>query len=182
MWCRAVATRSSPSRHSTATHPCPTAGTNSAGSSRSAIRSVRPRISSAATAITIAPPSGTLSSRVWMLPRSSTNSRSGRARRSWARRRTEPVATVAPAGRSTSVRPTSASAALRRCVNAAMRSPSATSVGRSSAECTARSARPSSTARWTSFTNTPCPPIECSGTPSAWVRSPKVSMNTSSAS
>ena len=41
--------------------------------------SVSPRICSAATAITIAPPSGILPSRVWMLPRSSTKSRSGRA-------------------------------------------------------------------------------------------------------
>ena len=36
--------------------------------------------------------------------------------------------------------------------------------GRSLAECTATSARPSSTACWTSFTNTPWPPIACSGT------------------
>ena len=33
-----------------------------------------------------------------MLPRSSTNCRSGRTAASWARRRTEPVATVAPVG------------------------------------------------------------------------------------
>ena len=36
--------------------------------------------------------------------------------------------------------------------------------GRSLAECTARSARPSSTACWTSFTKTPCPPMTWSGT------------------
>ena len=73
------------SRHSTATQPWPGAGTNTVGSSTSAIRSVRPRISSAATAITIAPPSGSLPSRVWMLPRSSTKPRSGRSDRQLAR-------------------------------------------------------------------------------------------------
>ena len=62
------------------------------------MRSVSPSTCSAATAITIDPPSGTRSRRVAMLPRSSTKRRSGRAAASWARRRTEPVATVAPAG------------------------------------------------------------------------------------
>ena len=44
-----------------------------------------------------------------------------------------------------------------------MTSPSVGVDGRSFAECTATSARPSSTATWTSFTKTPCPPIWCSG-------------------
>ena len=64
-------------RASTATQPCPTAGTNRAGSRRSATRSVSPSTSSAATAITIDPSSGTLPRRVAMLPRSSVNRRSG---------------------------------------------------------------------------------------------------------
>jgi hypothetical protein len=62
----------------------------------------QPSTSSAATAITIAPPAGSFSSRVWMLPRSSSNTRSRRARWSWARRRTDPVAIVAPNGSSPS--------------------------------------------------------------------------------
>ena len=40
--------------------------------------------------------------------------------------------------------------------------------GRSLAECTARSARPSSTACCTSFTNTPVPPIAWIGTSVRW--------------
>ena len=54
----------SPIRHSTATHPWPTAGTKRVGSSTSSTRSVMPSTSSAASAITIAPPSGTRSRRV----------------------------------------------------------------------------------------------------------------------
>ena len=118
----------------------------------------------AATAITIAPPSGSFDRRVWMLPRSSWNDRSGRTAASCARRRTDPVATGAPSGSSCSFAPTSASAADRRSQNAASSSPSAGVEGRSLAECAASSARPSSTARCTSFTNTPCPPMVCSGT------------------
>ena len=108
----------------------------------SAIRSRRPRISSAATAITIAPPSGTLPSRVWMLPRSSTKSRSGRTAASCARRRTEPVATVAPSEQLVERRPTSASrgvAPFAERGDDAGRRP--TVDGRSLAECTAMSAR-----------------------------------------
>src|SRR6056297_257720 len=151
-------------RHSTATHPWPTAGTNSSTASVSAIRSVRPRMSSAATAITMAPPSGTFESRRSMLPRSSANRRSGRTRCSWARRRTEPVATVLPSASAPSSAPTSASRGSRRAQNAAITRPSAGSDGRSLAECTARSARPSSTARCTSLTKTPWPPMTWSGT------------------
>jgi hypothetical protein len=54
-------------------------------------------MSSAATAITIAPPSGIFDSRVSMLPRSSTKSRSGRTRCSCARRRTDPWPPCTPA-------------------------------------------------------------------------------------
>ena len=112
--------RSSSARHSTATHPWPTAGTKTVGSSRSAMRSVKPSTSRAATAITIAPSWRALcSSRRAMLPRSSTNSRSGRTSASWARRRTEPVATTAPAASSPRVRPIRASAASRLAHRAA---------------------------------------------------------------
>ena len=79
---------------------------------------------------------------------------------SWARRRTDPVATVAPGASSSSARPTSASRGSPP-LGDRRRSPGpAVGVeGRSLAECTARSARPSSTACCTSFTNTPWPPM-----------------------
>ena len=76
--------------------------------------------------------------------------------------------------------PTSASAGSRRSQNAASARPSAGADGRSLAECTARSARPSSTARCTSLTNTPWPPITWSGTSRR--TSPVVSTITSSTS
>ena len=59
-------------------------------------------------------------------------------------------------------------------------SPGAGIDGRSLAECTATSARPSSTADCTSLTNTPCPPISWIGR--SRVRSPSVSTMTSSTS
>ena len=65
-----------------------------------------------------------------MFPRSSVNCRSGRTHESWACRRTDPVATVAPSGRSVSARPISASAASRRVVNAPMTSPSCVADGK----------------------------------------------------
>ena len=67
----------------------------------------------------------------------------------------DPDATVAPVARPSSVEPTRTSCGARRSVKAPSVSPAAVSDGRSFAECTARSARPSSTARWTSLTNTP---------------------------
>ena len=160
---------SSSLRHSIATQPWPTAGTNTSVGRSPRSGSVSPRTSSAATAITIAPPSGIFDRRVWMLPRSSTNcevgahrgaaapaggptrwrpSRPGGDRRGWSRRARRGIA---PRRRT------------RRCVR-----PSAAVDGRSLAECAARSARPSSTARCTSLTNTPCPPIVCSGTSWRW--------------
>ena len=104
---------SSSARHSTASAPCATCGSITDGSSRSAIRSASPSRSSAAAATTIASNSAALSSRVCMLPRSSAKPRSGRIAASCARRRTEPVATVAPVGSASSVEPTSASRASR---------------------------------------------------------------------
>ena len=161
-------------RHSTATQPCPTAGTNSSTARRSATRSARPRTSSAATAITIAPSVGHLAPVGWRCCRAvGRTSRSGRAAASWARRRTEPVATVAPRRQPGEGRPTSASAGSRRAQKAPIASASWVTDGRSLAECTATSARPSSTAYWTSLTNTPWPPMTCSGT--SWRRSPVVS-------
>ena len=150
------------------------------GSRRSAIRSVMPRTSSAATAITIAPPSGTFASRVWMLPRSSTNVRSGRTAASCARRRTDPVATVAPGASCVERSPDQARR--RRSRRAAERADHQPVVRRRRAGPwpSARRCRRARRARrcWTSLTNTPWPPIVCSGT--SWRRSPVVSTNTSS--
>ena len=105
-----------------------------------------------------------------MLPRSSTKREVGPDAASWARRRTEPVATVAP-GAQVGERRADERVARRRAARgtAASASPSARLDGRSLAECTATSARPSSTARCTSLTNTPWPPIVCSGTSAARV-------------
>ena len=96
---------SSSSRHSTASAPWPTCGMNVAGSNASVMRSSRPRRVSAATAPTIASSSPTRASRVAMLPRNSTQLRSGRIDISRARRRGLPVPTVAPCGRSAIVEP-----------------------------------------------------------------------------
>ena len=73
--------------------------------------------------MTIAPPSGIRSSRVGMLPRNSRNSRSGRTRRSCARRRTDPVATGAPWASRSSVDPIRTSATDRRSTKAPISSP-----------------------------------------------------------
>ncbi len=80
------------------------------------------------------------------------------ATRAGARRRGEPVATVAPGASSSRRWPTSASQGSPRSGTAASTRPAAVVEGRSLAECTARSARSSSTACCTSFTNTPWPP------------------------
>ena len=115
------AVSASSARHSTATQPWPTAGTNaSGGRARAAIRRSGRGSRSAATAITIAPPSGTLPSRVWMLPRSSTNWRSGRATRELGApaHRTGGDRRARAAGRRARS-PTSASAALAARQNAA---------------------------------------------------------------
>ena len=110
-------------------------------------------------------PSGpsNLASRVPMLPRRSTKVRSGRRWPNCARRRIDPVATVAPRGRSSSRQPTRASRGSARSGMATRVRPSGVSAGKSLAEWTATSARPSRTAFWTSLTNTPWPPICSSG-------------------
>ena len=63
-----------------------------------------------------------------------------------------------PAGRSARVDPTSASRGSPRSGTAASTRPGTVTDGRSLALCTARSARPSSTAACTSLANTPLPP------------------------
>ena len=89
-------------------------------------------------------------------------SRSGRAARSWAARRGEPVPTVAPAGRSASFRPSRAQRTSRTSTRlgvAARVSPRAGPVGRSLSECTATSHTSRSRASRSAATNTPVPPI-----------------------
>ena len=137
-----------------------------------------PSRSRAAAATTTASNPSALDSRVSMLPRSPEKARSGRRWDRWARRRMDPVATVAPGPRSAHRQPTRASRASARSGTAANTRPSGVAAGRSLAEWTATSARPSSTAAWTSFTKTPCPPISSNGV--TWSRSPAVSTTTGS--
>ncbi len=130
------------------------------------MRSAQPRRSSAAAATTIA---STPSRPAALDPGRDVAAQPGEGevgphRASWARRRTEPVATTAPVPSSSSGAPTRASRASARSGTAPMTRPSGVTEGRSLAECTARSARPSSTAAWTSFTNTPLPPSSQIGT------------------
>src|SRR5262245_62364093 len=172
----------SSARHSTASAPWPTCGGTTAGSSRSAMRYSMPSRSSASAAMTTAATASrsAYASRVAMLPRRPWNVRSGRACASCARRRSDPLATVAPDGRAASVAPTRASRTSARSGTAPITRPSGVSDGRALAECTATSARPSSTAACTSLTKTPLPPSSQIGTSRR--RSPLVSTTTVSTS
>ena len=174
---------SSSARHSTASAPWPTCGSITDGSRQlvGAVGEPEPleRRGRDHDGVEVGRAS---SSRVAMLPRSSANVRSGRSAASCARRRTEPVATRAPRGQCVERRARRARRAGRRA-----RAPprargrrAMSDAGRSLAECTARSARPSSTACCTSFTNMPVPPIAWMGTSVRW--SPVVETTTSSAS
>ena len=171
---------SSSPRHSTATQPCPTAGTNAVGVEALGDAVGQPEHLERGDGHHDRPAVGDPCRGGWRCCRAARRTaRSGRAAASWARRRTEPVATVAPVGE-VGERPADrarrrrrAGAGRRRCVSAGWATD-----GRSLAECTATSARPSSTACCTSLTNTPWPPMACSGT--SWRRSPVVSTNTSS--
>ena len=173
---------------STARAPWPGAVGHPAMPSRSVMTSSRPSRSSPATASTTASRSAstptfvpsTRAMRVSTLPRSSTTSRSSRRRRTWARRRGDPVPTRAPAGRASSVRPsraTSASRASARIGIAAMIRSACGAVGRSLSECTTTSHCPASSASRTAVTKTPTPPSVSSG---AADRSPRVEIVTSS--
>ena len=119
------------------------------------------------------PCSSSLRRRVCTLPRMSTRSRSGRSASSCERRLRLDVPTVAPLGRSSSVRsgsdprPTNTSRTSSRAVKATMARPSGTSVGMSFAECTARSVRPSSMAVSSSLVNRPLSPSLASGASSS---------------
>src|SRR6266508_108200 len=115
-----------------------------------------------------------------MLPRKPAYVRSGRRSASWARRRTDPVATRPPTAISPRRAPTMASRGSPRSGTPASSRPVGGNEGRSLAEWTARSARPDSTAASTSLTNTPFPPIVQIGM--SWRRSPAVSTRTYSGS
>ena len=171
---------SSSVRHSTAMAPWATWGNRTDGSRRSATSGRIPSRSRAAAAMTMASNPAAFSRRVPMFPLNPTNTTSGRRWARCARRRIEPVATVAPSGRSAQRHPTRTSRASARSGMQARTSPSGVRAGRSLAEWTATSARPSSTAVWTSFTNTPWPPICSSGVVRS--RSPVVSTTTTSTS
>ena len=175
-----VAAAASSVRHSIARAPWPTWGSSTSGGKTSTTAGVRPSRSRAALAMTMAAKSAAFSSRVAMLPRSSAKFRSGRRWARWARRRTEPVAMIAPAGRSAQRAPTNTSRGSARSGMATSTRPGVAAAGRSLAECTAKSARPLSTAACTSFTNTPWPPIWCRGV--VWFWSPVVSTTTVSIS
>ena len=157
---------SSSARHSTASAPWPTCGSITDGSSSSSARSREPEPSSAAAATTIASKLGGLAragSRCCRAARRT--SRSGRSAASCARRRTEPVPTVAPVGSAGERAADERVARVGALGNGGEHEPVGRWCdGRSLAECTARSARPSSTACCTSFTNTPVPPIAWIGT------------------
>ena len=103
------------------------------------------------------------SSLVAMLPRNPENKMSGRSDASCAFRRIDPVATCPPCGNPSMVDPTRTSRTSPRAGTAAITSSSGVSAGRSLPECTAKSARPSSTAAWISFTKTPLPPMASIG-------------------
>src|SRR5829696_6163836 len=170
----------SPVRHSTARAPWATWGSMTSGSSRSVMCPDSPSRSNAVAATTMASTSAARARRVAMLPRRPSKRRSGRTWASWARRRSDPVATVAPSGRPSSVVPTRASRTSPRSGVAPITSPDGVVEGRSLAEWTATSARPSRTAAWTSLANTPLPPSSQMGTSRR--RSPFVSTRTISAS
>ena len=107
--------------------------------------------------------------------------RSGRRAASWHRRRRLEVPTVAPGGSAPSAPKrieTNASRGSARAMTTGRWSPGGSSTGTSFIECTATSARPSSSARSSSLTNNPLPPTLASGASS--ILSPLVRIATSS--
>jgi hypothetical protein len=148
----------SSSRHSIARAACATCGSITSTSSRSAMWLARPRRSSAVAATTMASWSAALASLVCHVAPQLHEAQVRAGRRAGPCRRFEPVATSAPTGRSARVEPTRTSRGSPRSGTAASTRPGTVTDGRSLAECTARSARPSSTAACTSLANTPLPP------------------------
>ena len=137
------------------------------------MRADRPRRLSPAAASTMPAywPSSSLRRRVSRLPRRGSMRRSGRSARSSTVRRRLEVPTTAPWGSASSVAwrgDTQASRGSSRAITQASRMPAGSSIGTSLSECTAMSARPSSSAVSSSLTNRPLPPTLLSARSRIW--------------
>ena len=176
-----------PARISMPSAPCPAAGSISSVLKMWRMRSPRPRRLRPAAASTMPAywPSSSLRRRVSRLPRSGSMRTSRRcifesaARSSTVRRRLD-VPITAPGGKSASVAQpadTQASRGSSRAITQASSKPAGSSIGTSFSECTAMSARPSSSAVSSSFTNRPLPPTLLSVRSRIW--SPRVVMPSS---
>src|SRR6266705_2429205 len=171
--------RSSPwsSRHSITSAPCPGAGKLCSGSSIARIRAARPSRLSPAAASTIAwhSPRSSFARRVSRLPRRGFTFSAGWRSRNCASRRRLEVPMMLPGGKASRLAlrfDTRQSRGSSLEVIAARQKPSGRRIGTSFAECTARSARPSSSAASSSLTKRPLPPIWASGR--STIRSPRV--------
>src|SRR5438128_1329159 len=166
-------------RHSITSAPCPGAGKLCSGSSIARIRAARPSRLSPAAASTTAwhSPRSSFASRVSRLPRSGFTCRPGKRSRNCASRRRLDVPRMLPGGNASRLAlrfDTRQSRGSSLAVIAARQKPSGRRIGTSFAECTARSARPSSSAASSSLTKRPLPPIWASGRSTIW--SPRVVM------
>ena len=163
--------------------PCPAAGSITSGSITARMRASRPSRFRPAAASTMPSywPSSSLRSRVSRLPRSGCTSRSGRIALSCTTRRRLEVPTRAPCGSACTDSKrgeTQASRGSSRSSTVHSEKPSGISIGTSLSECTARWARPSSSATSSSLTNRPLPPTFDSARSRIW--SPLVVMPSSS--
>src|SRR6266581_8456290 len=165
------------SRHSITSAPCPGAGRLCSGSSIARIRAARPSRLSPAAASTTAwhSPRSSLASRVSRLPRNGCTLSAGWRSRNCASRRRLDVPTMLPGGNASRVAlrfDTRQSRGSSLAVIAARQKGSGRRIGTSFAECTAISARPTSSAASSSLTKRPLPPIWASGRSTIW--SPRV--------
>ena len=178
-----TAAASPPLRVSMAIAPWHGAGTKIRASSLSLMRPAAPMRSRPAQARSSpsTSPSSSLRSRVSTLPRSGTTISSGCNSRRKAARRALPVPMEAPLSSDPSPRPSRVTRASRqsaRSRKAATSSPAMRSLGRSLAECTAASARPSEIASSSAALNHPSPSSRSTGVPgrsSPWARMTTVS-------
>ena len=159
--------------------PCPAAGSITCGSITARMRDASPSRFSPAAASTMPSywPSSSLRSRVSRLPRSGCTSRSGRTALSCTTRRRLDVPTFAPGGSACTDSKwfdTQASRGSSRSRTVHSVKPAGSSIGTSLSECTARCARPSSSATSSSLTNRPLPPTLDSARSRIW--SPRVVM------
>src|SRR5256885_186902 len=171
--------RSSPrsSRHSITSAPCPGAGRLCSGSSIERMRAARPSRLSPAAASTTAwnSPRSSFASRVSRLPRSGFRSEERRVGKECRSRRRLDVPTMLREGNASRLAlrfDTKQSRGSSLAEIAARQKISGRRIGTSFAECTAISARPSSSAASSSLTKRPFPPIWASGRSTIW--SPRV--------